>query len=137
MMTLSGLRQEIRFRFSVDTAAWNSLQRETSWRWPQQERVGAGPALQYVGPGEETMTLDGVIFPHYRNAGSNQINSMREQAGLGQPFILTTGTGQALGQWVIESISETQTEHLPGGIPLKQEFSLQLQRFDYENTQND
>ena len=93
--------------------------------------------MQYVGPGEETMTLDGVIFPHYRNAGSNQINSMREQAGLGQPFILTTGTGQALGQWVIESISETQTEHLPGGIPLKQEFSLQLQRFDYENTQND
>lgn len=54
------------YRFSVSTAAYRGLERSASWRWPAQERLGAAPVLQYVGPGEQTIRLDGVIHPHYR-----------------------------------------------------------------------
>lgn len=39
------------FVFSLQTAAYQQLQRQMSWRHPASERVGARAARQYVGPG--------------------------------------------------------------------------------------
>lgn len=59
MMALGG------YRFSLSTVAYQKLQRTADWRWPTQDRLGAHPVRQYVGPGDQSITLDGTLYPHY------------------------------------------------------------------------
>ena len=47
------------FTFSVDTAAYQELSRTSEYRWASQDRIGQMPALQAVGPGSESINLDG------------------------------------------------------------------------------
>ena len=54
------------YRFSLATAAYDSLERTAAWRWPAQDVLGAHPVRQYVGPGEQTIGLSGTIYPHYK-----------------------------------------------------------------------
>lgn len=117
------------FQFSITTAAYQELRRRTSFRWPSQELYGRLPALQYTGPGEDTMTLTGTIYPEFRG-GAGQLNKMRNIAGAGRPLLLVSGTGSMLGRWVIESIDEGQMVFAAEGRPRKQEFTLQLRKFE-------
>jgi phage protein U len=54
------------YRFSLSTAAYDSLERTAAWRWPAQDVLGAHPVRQYVGPGEQTISVSGTIYPHYK-----------------------------------------------------------------------
>lgn len=116
------------FQFSVSTAAYQTLSRSTEYKWKAQERVGAADALQYLGEGLDTITLDGVIYPGYRG-GAGQISEMRRFAAAGVPLLLVSGTGQVMGQWVIERVDETQSVFVPGGAPRKQQFTLALRKY--------
>lgn len=74
------------FRFGVNRANYQSFTRSASWRWEEQPRLGRRPALQYLGPGTEEITLEGVIYPHFKG-GLRQIELMRLVASAGQPPI--------------------------------------------------
>ncbi|MGJ4961342.1 MULTISPECIES: phage tail protein [unclassified Bradyrhizobium] len=113
------------FRFSVSTAAYQKFERSSEWRWPATDRIGMAPAKQYVGPGEDTITVDGVIFPHYRG-GLRQMDMMRAQAGLGQPLPLITGFGRYLGFYCIEKVKESMETFMSDGAPRKIEFTVEL-----------
>lgn len=117
------------YKFSVDTAAFQEVTRSMSMRWASQQRIGTNDALQMTGIGPETMELRGVVFPQF-NAGSGQLNTMRAIASIGTPLPLITGTGRVLGLWVIESVSETQSVFAIKGAAKRQEFSMQLTRYD-------
>lgn len=117
------------YTFSVATAAYGQLSRSTDYRWKSQELVGARENLQYVGPGSETITLAGVVYPHYRG-GLGQIDAMRAEAGRGVPLLLVDGLGRVHGRFVIEKIDEQQDAFMRSGVPRKQQFSLSLRRFD-------
>lgn len=116
------------YQFGVETAAYQSLQHAAEWRWPSQDRYGLGPVLQYTGPGPETVTLPGVIYPEWRG-GLEQLNDMREMAAKGEPQQLVDGNGNVLGYWAIEKIDETQTVFADAGVPRKQEFTVSLRRY--------
>jgi len=116
------------FRFSMNTAAYQSLKHSQSYRWVSQERIQRRPALQYVGLGSETLSLSGDIYPHYRG-GLGQIKAMRELGGKGIPLILVDGTGLVWGQWSIIQIDEDQSFFHSNGQPLKQRFQLQLNHY--------
>lgn len=79
------------YQFSIDTAAYQQLQRSTAYKWQGQDRVGQREALQYTGPGQDSVTLTGVVFPQYKG-GTGQLNAMRALAATGQPQILVSGT---------------------------------------------
>ncbi|WP_315743085.1 phage tail protein [Bradyrhizobium sp. SZCCHNR1075] len=113
------------YRFSVTTGAYQKFERTTAWRWPATERIGVAPAKQYVGPGEDEISIEGTIYPHYRG-GLRQIDQMRAQAGLGQPLPLITGFGRFLGNWCIEKIKENQDYLMSDGAPRKIEFTIDL-----------
>ena len=51
------------FVFGLDTLAFDTLRRATAWRHPSNSRVGAMPARQSLGPGDDTITLSGVLAP--------------------------------------------------------------------------
>lgn len=121
------------FQFGVNTAAYQSLKRSSEWKWPSQDRFGNPPALQYVGPGAESITLPGVIYPEWRG-GDGQLDNLRALAEKGEPQKMIDGNGSILGDWVIERIEESQSVFAAGGSPRKQEFTIQLRRYfsDFE-----
>ena len=123
------------YRFSVDTAAYQSKNRTTTYRWGKQDRIGTEPWLQFVGPGDDTINIEGVIYPHYKG-GLSQLEQMRVQAATGRPLLLAEGTGKILGGWVIESITENETEFTKDGIPKRVSFTLELRKSETAKSVN-
>lgn len=115
------------FRFSVNQATYQSKSRTTSYRWAKQDRLFTEPALQFIGPGSDSMTLQGVILPQYKG-GLQQVEYMRQEARKGNSLLLVEGSGKVLGYWVIESIAETQSIFLNNGAPKHIEFVLELRK---------
>lgn len=115
------------FQFSINTAAYQELRRRTEYRWAAQDRFGKMPALQYTGPGGDSITLSGVIFTEYRG-GTAQLDAMRALARRGTPQLLVDGYGRLLGRFVIEGVEEGQSVFAAFGRPRKQEFTLQLRK---------
>lgn len=123
MMKLGG------YTFGMDTAAYQQLVRSTEYRWPGQERMGQSAALQFTGPGADTITLAGVVYPQFRG-GLGQLDALRAEAGQGKPMLLVDGRGRIHGRWVIERIEETQDAFMVAGVPKRQRFNVQLRRYD-------
>ena len=124
------------YRFSISTAAYESFKRETKWRWASQERLNRTPAKQYVGPGEDTITLEGVVYPHFRG-GLEQIDNIRAEADKEEPLLLVDGLGYVYDYWVVTSLSESHTNLWQNGVPLKQQFTLTLEYFGEDDGAED
>nr|WP_127881854.1 phage tail protein [Pseudomonas carnis] len=117
------------FVFSLSTLAYQELQRQTNWRHASNSRVGAPPALQFVGRGDDTITLPGIILPEL--AGSVlSLDGLRLMANTGKAWPMVEGTGRIYGLWAIESLSETKTVFFRDGTPRRIEFTLTLKRTD-------
>lgn len=116
------------FRFSVKTTAPEETSRSSAWDWQAVNRVGSLPALQYTGPQNDTMTLNGRLVPGY-TGGVEQMARMRALADAGQPLPLVDGTGRIHGLWVIESLEETGKNHFRDGYPRLINFNLTLKRY--------
>jgi len=114
------------YRFSLGTAAYQNLRRTTEHRWERQDRLGRRPALQYVGPGSETIDLEGIVHPHFRG-GLGQIEAMRVEAGKGVPLDMADGMGFIHGRWSILRIVEGQRVFFSDGAPRAQTFELALE----------
>jgi uncharacterized protein len=117
--------------FSINTRSFENLMRKVEYRWPKIDRLGRRPARQWIGVGDDRITLKGVVFPNLDvglglPVGTRQIEQMRQLAEQGSPYDLITGTGQNLGKWVITDISETQHDPHPDGQPRKQEYDMDL-----------
>lgn len=117
------------FVFSLSTAAYEQLQRQMTWRHASSDRLGARPARQYVGPGDDTITLQGTIAAEL--VGDLQVlDTLRELGDQGKPQALVEGSGRVYGAYLLVSLSETRKELFPDGTPRLIEFQLQLERDD-------
>ncbi len=116
------------FRFAVDTAAFDELSRSSKWDWKPIDRVGTAPALQFTGPQNDTIQLNGRLVPGF-GGGIEQLARMRMMADFGYPLPLVSGTGRVLGLWVIESIEDTGTRHFKDGYPRLVTFSVSLKKY--------
>ncbi|WP_455475322.1 phage tail protein [Bartonella sp. B17] len=125
VMVMMGLGD---FRFSLNTAAYQSLTQTDSYPWVEQQRLGRKPAYQIISKDSKEITLDGIVFPNWRG-GQKQIHAMRKEAEKLTPLWLVSGLGDVLGRYVILSISETQDLFGAYGQPIKQEFSLELREY--------
>jgi phage protein U len=125
------------FQFGLDTAAFKELQRSSNFRWEAKNRIGRQPAQQNTGRGADTITLSGVIYPHFRG-GLAQMDQLRQQARTGDPLPLVyafESVGQFCGLWCVSSIEETRTVFFENGAPRKIEFRLSLVEYgeDFAN----
>lgn len=78
------------FVFSLSTLAYQELQRQTNWRHASNSRVGAPPALQFVGRGDDTIALPGIILPEL--AGSVlSLDALRLMANTGKAWPMVEG----------------------------------------------
>jgi phage protein U len=116
------------FQFGLDTAAFRELQRASTYRWQAKDRIGRKPAQQNTGQGADTITLSGVIFPHWRG-GIGQMELLRSQAAAGTPLPLIYAfetVGQYCGRWCVTGIEETRSIFFEDGTPRRIEFRLTL-----------
>lgn len=121
------------FVFSLNTLAYQDLQRQTSWRHAANSRVGARPARQFVGPGDDTITLSGMVSMEFSN-GIASLDEIRTMADTGKAWPLVDGAGYVYGQWVIEGLNTTNTLFMSNGVPRRVEFQLSLTRVDDNRT---
>ncbi|MDI5893068.1 phage tail protein [Halomonas rhizosphaerae] len=117
------------FVFALGTAPYQELQRQTAWRHEGQGRVGKRPARQYLGPGDDTITLTGTLLPHF-TGGQQNLNQLRQMAAEGAAWPLIEGNGTFYGLYVIESLNENKSHQMRDGSAQRIGFSLTLQRVD-------
>jgi len=118
------------FKFAANTAAYQTLQRVSEYRWQAQQRIARDPSMQFIGKGKETIELSGVIYPAEFKTGVDQVNEMRKVAATGKPLTLISAQGMVgdiHGDWVIKSIEETGTLFISNGAARKIEFRMSLE----------
>ncbi|MBB6243671.1 phage tail protein [Rhodanobacter sp. MP1X3] len=117
------------FVFQLSDLAYSELQRSTAWRHAANSRVGARPARQFVGPGDDAITLSGVLAPEV--AGKlDSLDTLRGMADAGDAYAMIDGAGRVFGAWVIETLSEGGSAFTQDGIARRTDFSIGLKRSD-------
>lgn len=116
------------FVFELPGVTYQELDRKTDWRHAQNARVGQRAASQFLGPGEDTVTLSGSI-PH-EIGDPAALETLREMADAGESYPLVDGRGRVHGAHVILDLSERQSLPMADGTPRRTEFSLTLRHVD-------
>ncbi|QOJ22057.1 MAG: phage tail protein [Gammaproteobacteria bacterium] len=121
------------YYFNLSTAGYDTLRRQTHYNVAAQSRLTRSDALQAVSRGGETITISGAIFT--KKSGAGQLDRLRGIGYAMTPLNLTTGYGETLGQWYLTRIEEEQSGLFADGMPRKQQFTLEFQRYgeDYQN----
>ena len=117
------------FVFSMETLPFAEFQRKQDWRHAKAERHQARPASQYVGPGDDKVTLQGNFAPEV--AGDyGSLNRLREMAETGDALPLVDGAGTVLGKYRIMAIDERRQSIMIGGFARFIDFAIDLERAD-------
>ena len=116
------------FRFGMTNGAYQQFSRSAGYRWNQVNRIGREPALQYLGPGTQEVTIEGVIYPNFKG-GLRQVDLLRQKADSGLPMMMVDGLGRVWKRWVIVQVAERKSYFLRDGAPRKIEFSVTLKSY--------
>lgn len=115
------------FVFGMDTLPYQDLRHAMEWRHGTSDRHQARPAVQFLGPGTETVTIGGVLVPEI--AGSySAFDRIVEMADTGEANPLMDGLGSVFGHFRIVRFERTHMTVMGGGIPRQVAFNLELER---------
>lgn len=117
------------FVFELKTIPFQKISETINYRYPSNNRFGERPATQFVGIGEEKITLSGVLYPEV-TGGRVSFELYRRQADLGIAWPLINGSGILLGFYVNESIQTDREEFFSDGSPRKIDFTFSLKKVD-------
>jgi hypothetical protein len=120
------------FVFSLDTLSYQELQRRTAWKHPTQSLVGARDASQFLGAGEDIITLTGSMVPEFAGDVAS-LDELRRMGNTGNAWVLVEGTGTVYGAFVITDLQETKSMFYVDGTARKIEFTLSLRRVDQDD----
>lgn len=115
------------FIFELASLPYQDLQRKTQWRHPSVARFGARPAMQYVGQGEDTISLSGTLYGGVIGSYGS-LAQIRDMADSGDAYTMVSGTGEVMGEWVITSLDEKRSVFFVDGMARKADFTLSLSR---------
>jgi uncharacterized protein len=116
------------FQFNLAEGSPNTVERELAWRWPQQDRIGRKPAVQFVGPDAERITLDGVLYPG-QFGKQRTIDDLKAIADKGKPLPFTDGLGRVYPRMVILSIRESREVLMDNGAARRIAFTIALTEY--------
>lgn len=124
MMMIFGM-----FVFELRTLPHQQLQQNKSWRHVKNERINHSASWQYIGSGEDQISLSGVLYPEI-TGGEPSLTILTTQAYTGRAWPLIDGVGQVYGMYVLTGVRLTRSELDQYGKAKKIEFTLELQRCD-------
>lgn len=117
------------FVFQLQTIPYQSLQQSLDYRWPSNSRIGQRPAYQFLGIGEDKITLSGVLLPEI-TGGALSLLTLKTMAEQGKAWPLIGGDGVIYGMYAVASINQSQTLFFADGRARRIDFSLSLNRVD-------
>ncbi|BCU54063.1 phage tail protein [Enterobacter kobei] len=117
------------FVFMRQTLPFQTMQRDATYLWAANKRVGKRDAFQFTGIGDDSVTLQGALYPEL-TGGVLSLSALRLMAGEGRAWPLLDGQGMIYGMFVIKSVTESGTSFYPDGSPRKIDFTLKLTRVD-------
>lgn len=117
------------FVFALPTLAYDELKRRTDFRHARSPRIGARDATQFVGPGDDSISLSGTAFAELSD-GAASLDSLRAMGDSGDVWPLVDGAGRVYGAFVIEGVDEGQKFFFADGTPRQIDFTLDLLRVD-------
>ncbi|HEX7856020.1 MAG TPA: phage tail protein [Sphingobium sp.] len=117
------------FVFSIPTLSYEELQRRSDFRHARTPRIGARDAAQFIGPGEETISLSGSVYTELGD-GETSIEELRTIGYAGTALPLVCANGTVYGTFVITGLDERHKAFWPDGSPRKIDFGLDLLRVD-------
>ena len=115
------------FAFEMGTVPFQELGRSTEWRHGSTPRFGARPASQYLGPGDDKVTLTGALIPGFAGTHAS-LRSLKEMADQGEAWPLVDGSGRVHGIFRIDRIDDRQGQFLDNGVPRRSDFTIELAR---------
>lgn len=116
------------FMFHSLRFGYRGLGRDLSTRWADIATVGGLNRLQWTGGDDDTVHIEGVMFPE-EFGGLAVLEGVRGAAAAGTVLPLITLAGNVYGMHVIENVSEDQSFHDRFGQPRKDVFRLGLKRY--------
>ncbi|HBQ4877912.1 TPA: phage tail protein [Escherichia coli] len=122
MMMIYGM-----FVFQLSTLPHQQIQQSRNWRHVKNERINRSASWQYIGAGDDTITLSGLLYPEI-TGGEVSLTALTTQAYAGRPWPLIDGVGQIYGMYVITSLQTTRSELDRYGRARKIEFTVAFQR---------
>lgn len=117
------------FLFEIGTLAYDEMQRKTDWQHARSARVGARDATQYVGPGDETISLSGKVYAEIAD-GRVSLDDLRTMANDGEALPLVDGSGTVYGNFVIAALDERHAFLMADGRARRIDFGIDLLRVD-------
>lgn len=117
------------FVFMLRTVPYQQLRHSQEWRHVKNERVNQSAGWQYIGPGDDTITLDGVLYPEI-TGGRWSLSALETIGFAGRPWPLIEGDGLIYGMYVLTRLERGKSEFDRYGNPKKIEFTLTLSRAD-------
>ena len=117
------------FVFQLQTLPYQSLQQSLDYRWPSNNRIDQRGAYQFLGIGEDKITLSGVLLPEI-TGGALSMLALKTMAELGKAWPLIGGDGAIYGMYVVASMTQTQSVFFADGSARRIEFSITLTRVD-------
>ena len=124
MMMIYGM-----FVFQLSTLPHQQLQQSRNWRHVKNERINRSASWQYIGAGDDTITLSGLLYPEI-TGGEVSLTALTSQAYVGRPWPLIDGVGQIYGMYVITGLNTTRSELDRYGRARKIEFTVTFERVD-------
>lgn len=121
------------FVFELPAIVYQELERRTDWRHGQTSRVGARPRNQFLGPGDDVITLTGSIPLEIGDLAA--LETLRDMGDAGDAYPLVDGRGRVHGAHVILDLALREQGHLDDGTPRITDFTLNLRHVDDDQAQ--
>lgn len=121
----------------TDSAGFDTLQRDDQYTWVSNDRLSRRPAMQFTGPGEENIVVEGKIYPMFFG-GLSTIDRLRAAGVNGKPMILmrfypveepSGMVSELIGNFVIKRVRTVESKISRIGVANKIDFTLELVRY--------
>lgn len=117
------------FVFKLSTLPYQTTTHQVNYGWGANARFGQRPVSQFLGLGEETMTLKGQLLPEL-TGGMRYLQVLQSMADSGRAWPLIEGSGTIYGMFIIKSLLTENAEFNSSGQARSINFTLSLTRVD-------
>jgi len=114
-MALIGSFGDLVFSVSGDfTQTYNQIVEQSEGRWAVHELIGQSPLSEFLGPGQDMLTLE-IIFSATLGVDPDEsYNILRQLTNSGEVFpLILNGVPLNNAIWYVESINSTSTDFNP------------------------
>lgn len=113
--------------FEVAPFNTHEVERSHTADFAAKELLGRRKSHEFVGAGDERITMRGKLFPH-KLGGLDELGVLNAIRDSGAPQFLMRGDGEPLGWFLVERVRESSSHLDAQGIGRMIEFEVELLR---------